>query len=205
MSEIDHALSQISSIRAQLAGSTRFSGFAPISNTITGLIAIFLTLWHGQQQALFEPESFVLVWGSYLVLMCIFGTISTTFRAYRVHGERARYMLFGTLQRILPFMAGGMTLSWIIFTSSPQSIWLLPGLWLMLIGMAGFSLLTVLPHAIALASAWFFVWGAVVMMISVQQEAFYHWMVGVPLGGGQIAVALILYFSEGVKRGKEHG
>ncbi len=198
MTDVEHALSQIASIRAQVAGSTRFSGIAPISNMLTGFFTILVTLFFSDQKTLLEPSRFVLFWGGYLLLMTLFGTVSTTVRAYRVHGKRAPYMLAAALHRVFPFFAAGGTISWIVCNFSVESIMLLPGLWLMFIGMAGFSMMTILPHAIIIASAWFFLWGAIVMMLGVQAEAVSHWMVGVPLGGGQIAVAIILRRSEGV-------
>ncbi|KHK91227.1 hypothetical protein [Novosphingobium malaysiense] len=65
MSDVDRAIAQIADIRAQLAVSTRFSGFAPAAVGMVGLMSVMITVlqlaWPHRFAA--DDTQFVIIWG----------------------------------------------------------------------------------------------------------------------------------------------
>lgn len=201
MTEVDLALSQISSIRAQLIASTRFLGLAPSSNLLSGILAFVVAAWQSSRPGPLDPLVYIEVWAWFLLATAIIAAVRTSLRARRVHGDTAFGMLGAALQRVLPFAAAGVVISWVVCNFAVESVWLLPGLWQMLIALVGFSMITTLPRGIAWVSGWYFLCGAVVMGLAAQSETFSPWMMGIPFVVGQVFVALVLTWADGERRG----
>jgi uncharacterized membrane protein YuzA (DUF378 family) len=192
MTDLDTALSQISSIRAQLAASTRFMGIAPSSNALSGAMAFLFACWQATQYDALSPLMYVQMWAWFLLCIGVFATVRTSLRARKIHGEMALGMLGSALQKVLPFAAAGIVSSLVICRFASEAIWILPGLWQMLIGVLGFTLITTLPKGIIWASAWYFLSGALVMGLAAKGEFFSPWMMGLPFAFGQALVAVVL-------------
>jgi hypothetical protein len=199
LDDVERALLQISDIQARMAASTRFRGFAPEAMASTGVlflaVATAQTIW--QNTLAHDPFAYVLVWtaatlGS--ILICVTETI---LRSRWLHGAFASAMLGTTLRLLLPFLVAGVVIVTLICQLSPANIWMLPGLWQMLIGLAGFSAAPRLPHAILWAAAWYFVCGVIVFALAARTGEPSPWMMGLPLGIGQAIVAIILYRANG--------
>lgn len=194
MKEVDSALSQISRIRAHVAESTRFMGIAPGLNVLAALFAFLVS---GVQslypQALVQSQHiYIAVWAAVILATSAVAVMEAVARSRRLHAGMASTMLHVILQKVLPFFAAGVVLTWVIGTFATASIWLLPGLWQMLIALLGFSLLASLPRGILWAAVWYFVCGALVLGLAGRSGALSPWMMGIPFGGGQLIVALIL-------------
>ncbi|WP_206046985.1 hypothetical protein, partial [Mangrovimicrobium sediminis] len=76
------------------------------------------------------------------------------------------------------------------------SAMLLPGLWQILVGLLGFSVVRSLPRNIVWVSAWYFACGAGVLMAAARVGQLQPWMMGVPLVLGQLMVAVIMNHAE---------
>jgi hypothetical protein len=122
-------------------------------------------------------------------------------RSRRLHGQMAQAMLNTALRQVLPFGAAGVIVTAVICKFSPVSIWMLPGLWQILIGLFGFSVLSSLPRAIVWVAGWYFVCGAFVLGLAGWSGTLSPWMMGIPFGVGQAAVALVLHRGSGEHNG----
>jgi len=131
--------------------------------------------------------------GLYIVVCAALVASQAVSRARRAHGEMAHAMLAAAVQKILPFAAAAAVVTCVICTLAPGSTWLLPGLWQLLIGLAGFTALSSLPGTIVWPALWYFLCGTAVLGVAAWREALSPWMMGVPFGIGQLAVAVILY------------
>ena len=195
MNDIDRALSQIADIRAQMAASTRFHGFAPKAVALTGLIAFAVAA----AQALW-PETlaqdhlrYVLVWVVVAVNATAIVASEVLSRSHRMHGGMADAMIGGTLRLFLPFGAAGAIVTFVICTVSPQTAWALPGLWQILIALLGFAAIPNLPRTVAWGAGWYLLTGTVVLALAGRDGILSPWMMGVPFFVGQSLVALALH------------
>lgn len=191
MKDVDLALSEVANIRAQLAASTRFMGIAPEFNLLMGILAFVVAAVQSFQVQ--DDVTILAVWAVTVVASSAIAVLEAVSRERRLHGRMAHAMLSAALQKVLPFAAAAVVISWAIFKFSIESIWMLPGLWQLLISLLGFSVLSSLPREIAWVSGWYFICGAVVLALAGQSQTLSPWMMGIPIAVGQIAVALILF------------
>jgi hypothetical protein len=105
--------------------------------------------------------------------------------------------LFNAVEHFLPFGAAGAVIALILLRFAPETVWMLPGLWQMLIGLGLFASLRFLPRSVAIAGAWYFLAGAAVLMVSSATRSLSPWAMGVTFGVGQIVMAANLHFALG--------
>lgn len=188
--DVDLALSQLASIRAQLASSTRFLGLAPGFNLLLGILAFLLAA--AQSFHPLAPASFIAVWAGAIVAASVVAVLDAISRARRLHGGMAPAMLGVALQRGLPFGVATLVITWAICTFALESAWMLPGLWQILLGLLGFSVVSNMPREIVWVAGWYLCSGTVVLAMAGQSGALSPWMMGIPFAVGQIAVAVVL-------------
>ena len=80
---------------------------------------------------------------------------------------------------------------------APDSLWLLPGLWQVLVALGIFASVRSLPPLIALVGAWYFVAGVAVLIVASLGQSLSPWMMGLPFAIGQFLMAAVLYFASG--------
>lgn len=194
MTELDHALSQLAFIQDRFDASTRFRGIAPQTVGATGLIAIALaglqTAWPGPFGA--TGLSYIILWVAAAAVCATLIGIEALERAPRLHGGFADRMLAGTLRLLLPFGAVGAVITLVVVRIAPEAMWMLPGLWQLLIALIGFAAVSTLPPAIVWPAGWYLACGTTTLLLAGQAGAATPWMMGVPFGVGQLAVAIVL-------------
>ena len=204
MNDVERALSEIADIHAQLAASTQFRGIAPEANVLTGLlvllVAVAQTIW---PEALAQNAfRYVSVWAAATAASTIIVAVEAISRARRLHGRMADAMLGTILRQLLPFLAAGVIITAVICRFATGNLWMLPGLWEILIGLFGFSVMLSVPRALAWVAAWYLFCGSVVLVLAGWGGTLSPWMMGFPLAAGQMAVALILHRADGVRDGQ---
>jgi hypothetical protein len=106
-------------------------------------------------------------------------------------------MLWNAVEHFLPVGAAGAVIAVIVLWFAPDAAWLLPGLWQMLLGLGLFATVRFLPRSVAFAGGWYFVAGAVVLMLSSGTRALSPWLMGLPFAIGQLLVAGLLHVAFG--------
>lgn len=194
MTDLERAMADIAFIQQRLAASTRFDGLTPQAVAGTGLLALAAAFVQAHWPVPFAETAFayIAVWS--IVALIAVGLIGgeALIRARRLHGSMADMLIASTLRLLLPFMVAGGALALIVLRFAPQSAWMLPGLWQMLIALAGFCSVSTLPRAIVWAAGWYFASAVVTLIVGAQTQSLDPWMMGVPFGIGQIAVAAVL-------------
>jgi hypothetical protein len=204
VTDIDRALSEIADIRAQLAASTRFRGIAPEASGLVSVLSLAVaaaqTIWPDS----FAPDAshYVVVWAAVLVASGVIAAIEAVSRARRLHGRMASAMLGMALREVLPFVVAELVITVVICTFSPTNLWILPGLWLLLVGLFGFSALHSLPREMGWVAGWYFLCGTTVLALSAVSATLTPWMMGIPLGIGQASVALVFHRASGERDGQ---
>lgn len=199
MDEVERALSQIADIHAQLTASSRFRGFAPAAMAFNAALSLGVALAQGRWPQVLgqDPVRYVEVWGMTLGVATVICAVAAVSRSRHLHGRMGDALLGSTLRLLLPFAAAGIVIAAAVCTFAPASAWMLPGLWLILVGLAGFAIAPSLPRAIRGASGWFFICGAIVFGLGARSGAPAPWMMGIPFTAGLAGVAVIFQRGNG--------
>jgi hypothetical protein len=91
----------------------------------------------------------------------------------------------------------GVLLAVVMWKFAAETLWLLPGLWQVLVSLGIFASIRLLPRTVALAGAWYFVSGFLVVVIASQTHTLSPWTMGLPFLIGQSLMAAILHVASG--------
>jgi hypothetical protein len=197
--DVERALSQIADIHARMTASTRFRGFAPEAMAFNAglclVVAAAQTVWPSRLGV--DPVRYVVVWAATLGVATLISATEAVSRSRGLHGRMAEALLGATLRLLLPFAAAGIVIAVAVCRLAPASAWMLPGLWQILVGLAGFAAAPSLPRAINWAAGWYFVCGAIVFGLGAATGQLSPWMMGLPFGLGLAGVAVIFHRGNG--------
>jgi hypothetical protein len=194
MIDVRDALAEISSIRGHLARGTEFKGYGPMSLAATGLLAggVALLQSHGRPDAAHPMVSFLLTWIATAVGSIGLIGIAAVVRSRRIHSGLAAQMLNSAFEQLLPPIVAGMLLTVVLLRFAPQELWMLPGLWQVLLSLGVFASCRFLPRPIFAVGVWYLACGLVCLAIGRGNGTFSPWEMGIPFGVGQLLVAALL-------------
>jgi hypothetical protein len=199
MRDLDKALADILAIRSQIAAGTAFRGYGPATVAATGgvalLTAILQFLWLDDPTA--NPMTFFAGWTAAALLSAVLIWIEMRARSRRHHSGLADAMIQQAVEQFLPAGVAGVLLAILLWKFAPETLWMLPGLWQLLVSLGLFASVRSLPRSIALAGAWYFLSGFAVLVLSSQSHALSPWTMGLPFVAGQLLTAALLYFASG--------
>lgn len=194
MIDVRDALAEISSIRGQLARGTEFRGYGPISVGATGVLAALVALL----QSLWIPvaahpiSAYLITWIATAAASLTLISIEAVLRSLRVHPGLATQMLQSAFEQFLPPIVAGMLLTFVLLRFAPHELWMLPGLWQMLLSLGVFASCRFLPRPIFAVGVWYLASGMICLAIARGHGTFSPWEMGLPFGVGQLLVAAIL-------------
>lgn len=196
MSELDKALADIVEIKSRLAQSSTFRGLGPAALALTGLLAFGIALaqsiWSGGNPG---PFPYFTAWvGTAIAASALIGAEMLR-RADRHHHGLADQMIREAVLNFVPAGVVGAGLLAFFALFAPDLLWLLPGIWLLLVSLGIFAALRSLPQAMALAGAWYLLAGFAVLLLAAHDHALSPWYMGLPFAIGQLLVALIVHRS----------
>jgi hypothetical protein len=196
MDDLTKALGAINDIRRQVAHSTEFRGYGPVTLAMTGLFAILAAC--GQALWLPRPTDHILaylsIWISTALLSAILIGFHTNTRARRVHSSMADEMIHMAVEQFLPSACAGIFVTIVLAHSVPSTLWMLPGLWQIIFSLGVFSSCRFLPRPMKLAGAWYLLTGLTCLMLA-GNRALSPVTMGVSFGVGQLIVAAILFLT----------
>ncbi len=203
--DLDRALADIFAIRSQIAAGTAFRGYGPAAVAVTGGLAlataILQFLW------LDDPSGHPLVFfGGWAAAALVSGAMIWTemqARSHRHHSGLADVMIHQAIEQFLPAGVAGVLLAVMLLKFAPEALWLLPGLWQVLVSLGIFASVRSLPRTVAFAGAWYFVAGFGCLLLASQSHALSPWTMGLPFAIGQLLMAAILHFASGENDGED--
>jgi len=199
MSDLDKALADIIVIRSQIAAGTAFRGYGPAAMAATGAIALITAIL--QFLLLHDPTgnplTFFFGWAAAALLSSALIWIEMQARSRRHHSRLADAMIHQAVEQALPAGIAGLLLAVMQWKFAPETLWMLPGLWQVLVSLGVFASVRSLPRSVALAGAWYFVAGFTVLLLASQSHTLSPWTMGLPFAIGQSLMATILYFATG--------
>jgi hypothetical protein len=199
MRDLDKALADIFAIRSQIAAGTAFRGYGPATVAATGgvalLTAILQFLWLDNPTG--RPIAFFTGWAAAALLSAGLIWIEMQARSRRHHSGLADAMIQQAVEQFLPAGVAGVLLAIMLWKFASETLWMLPGLWQLLVSLGVFASVRSLPRTIALAGAWYFLSGFTVLLLASQSHALSPWTMGLPFAAGQLLMAALLHFASG--------
>ena len=196
MNDLNRALGDIRDIRRQLAQSTEFRGYGPLTLFSTAAFAAIAGLaqhaWMSYPAQ--HPLQYVTVWSITAILSATLIAIQALNRAHRMHSGMADEMIGMAVEQFLPAAAAGTLLTIVIASTAPQVAWLLPGLWQIIYSLGVFSSCRFLPRPMLAAGAWFLLTGLLSISFG-DARALSPWVMAGAYAIGQSLIAGILYFT----------
>ena len=204
MRDLDKALADIVAIRSQIARDTAFRGFGAATIAATGGLALAVAV--GQALWLTAPDTrpglFFGLWiAAALVAFALIG-IEAVRRTRRLHSGIADAMVWNAIEVFLPAAGAGACLALVIARFAPDAIWMLPGLWQVLVGLGLFASARILPRAVQGVGAWYLMAGLVVLATGGASHALSPWGMGLPFLVGQAWLAAIVHRGGGGSDGE---
>jgi hypothetical protein len=196
MNHLNKALSDISSIRRQVAYGSEFRGYGPATLSATGILAFA----SATAQALWLPDpanhmpTYLSIWIFAAALSAAMIGIEMYARTRRMHSGMADEMIRMAVEQFLPSVGAGALITVALLRYVPAVLWMLPGLWQITFSLGVFSSCRFLPRAVAAVGAWYLVTGLTCIALA-DSRALSPWAMGIPYGAGQLLVAGILLFA----------
>ena len=106
-------------------------------------------------------------------------------------------MIWSAVEQFLPAGVAGGLLTAVLLEYAPEDLWMLPGLWQLLVSLGVFASVRSLPRTVAFVGAWYFAAGFASLLLASQGHALSPWTMGLPFAIGQLLMAAILYFASG--------
>jgi len=199
MRDLDKALADIIAIRSQLAAGTAFRGYGPATMAATSGVALVTALF--QQVTLRDPTAdalnFLIGWAAAACVSLTMIWFEMRARSRRHHSGLADAMIHQAIEQFLPAGIAGVLLAVLMWKFAPEALWMLPGLWQILMSLGVFASVRSLPRTVALAGAFYFLAGFAVLLVGSVTHSLSPWTMGLPFAIGQGLMAGILYFATG--------
>jgi hypothetical protein len=198
MKELQQALSEIHTIRNQVARGSEFRGYGPGSIAASGILAFLVAALQSQWMAE-KPglKVWLGVWAGTAAVAVLLTGIETFARARRVHVGLAKEMVQSAVAQFLPAIAVGFLLTVVMLRAAAQECWMLPGLWELIFSLGVFASCRFLPRRMFAVGVWYLAAGLFCLAAGSATRALSPWTMGIPFGVGQLLVATVLQFGYG--------
>ncbi|HWB32100.1 MAG TPA: hypothetical protein VG714_02900 [Acidobacteriaceae bacterium] len=196
MSDLHKALGDITSIRRQLALTTEFRGYGPVTLAATGLLALAAAAAQSRwlPAPAHHPHAYITLWIATAVLSAALIAFETLTRSRRIHSGLASEMIYMAVAQFLPAAAAGLLAALVLALAAPTALWMLPSLWQIIFSLGVFASCRFLPRPILAVGIWYLLTGLICLSAS-GAAALNPWAMGLPFAIGQMLVAAILYFT----------
>src|SRR6266853_1282994 len=200
MKDLQQALSEIHSIRTQVARGTEFHGYGPASIAASGILALAVAAAQTQWMAKSAKPDLAIwlgVWAGTAVASVFLTGLETFVRARRVHLGFAKEMVQSAVAQFLPAVMVGFLLAVVMMRVAPQECWMLPGLWELIFSLGVFASCRFLPRQMFAVGVWYLAAGLFCLVAGSATRSLSPWTMGIPFGVGQLLVAAVLQFRYG--------
>lgn len=195
MSDLDRALADLATIRLQIARQTRFLGLGSGTLAATAVLALATgfvqAVLSGERSP--DPLPYFATWIAVAVLCAALVGSEAWRRSRRLHRGLADEMVIQAVEGLLPVGGAGACLGLVFARFAPDQVWMLPGLWQILVGIGLFASLRVLPRPAALVGAWYVLAGLVVFTLASEQHLLSPCLMALPFAVGQAALAAVMH------------
>ena len=196
MTDLNQALVDIRDIRRQVARTTEFRGYGPLTLSATAVLAVLAgaaqSYWIAEPAS--HPAQYVALWLSTGVLCAALITTQMLTRARRLHSGMADEMIRMAVAQFLPAGVAGAILPFVLLHVTHTVFWMLPGLWQIVFSLGVFASCRCLPRPMLLAGVWFLLSGLGCVALG-DDRALAPAMMSGAFAIGMMLVAAIHYFT----------
>lgn len=196
MTDLNQALVDIRDIRRQVAQTTEFRGYGPLTLSATAMLALLAGfvqyVWMPAPANI--PVQYVALWLTTAVLCAALIATQMLTRAKRLHSGMADEMIRMAVAQFLPAGIAGAILPFVLLHVRHDVFWMLPGLWQIIFALGVFASCRCLPRPMLLVGAWFLLTGFACISFG-DERALAPTMMAGAYGVGMILVAAIHYLS----------
>lgn len=199
MPNLDRALTDIAAMRSQLARSTEFRGYGPVTLAATGAIAAtaaILQAWLLPAPAT-NVRAYLALWLVTAIVSVALIGVETVNRSQRVHSGLANEMIMQAIEQFLPAAIAGILLTLVMQWHAPEGLRLLPGLWQVILSLGVFASCRSLPRPMIAVAVWYLASGLACIAWASGQHAFSPVAMGLPFAVGQVLAAVLLQVDRG--------
>ena len=192
--KLDEALEQLDAISAVTDRTLTFDGLRSFPTAVTAALAMLGAGLQSRFINSFERPltGYLLLWVGVAVISLCVVLSGMLIRYYRDPTARARRMTLDVLARLSPAIVVGGALTAIIYLSSPEVAWMLPGLWSVLLGLGIFASSSLLPRQLQQVGIWYIACGLAVLIMAIGEHSLRPLAMAVPFGGGQSLAAWLM-------------
>jgi hypothetical protein len=190
--QLDRALAQLSEIHAQVLRSEVYRGYRARPCLWTAAIAVIAALLQERLLPAADGAAYARYWSAV-------GLIGVALPAFDLwSGRIARHeswrRTLTVAGQLVPALAVGAALPWLLLRHGDAAIAWLPGLWVTLFGLGLFASLPYLPRAVLWVATFYLCAGAL-LLLDARPGLPSPWSVGLPFALGQLAAAGVLWTS----------
>jgi hypothetical protein len=99
--------------------------------------------------------------------------------------------------QLLPAAGAGALLTMVLVRDAPAAVWMLPGLWQILLSLGVFAACRNLPGALRAAGFWYLGAGLACLAFGSGGNALSPWVMGAPFAFGEMLAACLLVLAGG--------
>ena len=189
------ALLDIAEIRSQIARTEQCRALRSASVGFSGVLAFVAAAiqarWIPTPQE--QIESYLGLWSVTALFGFAVPASRLALRYYRSDSTLVRRVTLLAFEQITPPLAAGGLLTYTLYRTATESLWLLPGLWAILYSLSVFASHRLFPRASVLVGLYYFAAGFLCLIISRGDASLSAWAMVGTFGVGQLFAAAVLY------------
>lgn len=193
--ELRDALTQISEIRLQMARTEVFRGYRALPVAFSGVLALLAAVF--QSLYLRDPAqqmpAYLGLWIGTAIVSALAAGGEMVIRSRLANSSLRREITWLAVEQFLPCLAAGGLMTIVLVRTSPDALWMLPGLWQVLFSLGVFASCRLLPRATFSVAVFYLVTGLLTLALARGEHSFSPWAMGLPFGFGQFVAAAVLY------------
>lgn len=196
MVDLNRALVDIRNIRRQVAQTTEFRGYGPLTLSATAALALVagLVQFRWLPEPANAPVQYVALWLTTAVVCAALIASQMLARAKRIHTGMADEMIRMAVAQFLPAAFAGTILPFVLLHVRHEVFWMLPGMWQIIFSLGVFASCRCLPRPMLLVGVWFLLTGFACVAIGDERALAPATMSGA-YGIGMTLVAVVHYLS----------
>ena len=195
--ELREALDSIATIRQRMAETEVFRGYRALPVAFSAVVA--LAAGFAQATLLPRPDqnvpAYVGLWSGVAFLSVAAAGLAMFVRDRVAGASGTREVTWMAVGQFAPCLVGAAAVTAVIVRTAPDSAWLLPGLWQVFFSQGVLASCRLLPRAVVVVAAFYFLAGIGTMVGARGNHALSPWAMAVPFGGGQLLAAAVLYWT----------
>ena len=188
------ALEQITAIRSQLAATEHLKSLRAVPVAASGVLALLAAVAQSVwlDAPLNYPRRYLLLWCGVALASAALAAVMVARRTLRCPLELSVANAWSAVRQFSPSLLVGAIVTTFVITRIPHLLWLLPGLWQLLFGLANLAAHRLLPRPAFLVGVAFLATGTCCLWFG--ERALDPWAMGLPFASGQLALAAILWW-----------